>query len=69
MLLFLLLHSESTFPILNTFIYIKISVSKSGVEKDSSIENAKKNKANDLHDVMNQLMDDVMKQMPTIEHL
>ena len=51
------------------FFNLQIFQSKSGAFKEQYNENNGKNRIDDLHDVMNQLVDTIMDETPTIEHL
>ena len=51
------------------FFNLQIIQSKSGPLKEQYNENNGINRVDDLHDVMNQLVDRIMDETPTIEHL
>ena len=51
------------------FFNLQIIKSKSGELKEKNNENNGKNMIDDLHDVMNQLVDTIIDETPTIEHL
>ena len=51
------------------FFNLQIIQSKSGALKEQNNENNGENRIDDLHDVLNQLVDTIMEETPTIEHL